>query len=58
MTAEQLAAFDRDGYLIIRGALRPEEAADACEAIDREYVSMTQTGSLGRPHGLILRPSG
>ena len=35
MTAEQRAAFDRDGYLIIRGALGPDEAAAAREAIDR-----------------------
>lgn len=47
MTAEQRATFDRDGYLIIRGALRPDEAADAREAIDRVYASMTKAGSLG-----------
>ena len=27
MTAEQRARFDRDGYLVIRGALRPDEVA-------------------------------
>ena len=47
MTAEQRATFDRDGYLIIRGALRPDEAADAREAIDRVYASMAKAGSLG-----------
>ncbi len=47
MTAEQRATFDRDGYLIIRGALRPEDAADARDAIDRVYASMAKAGSLG-----------
>lgn len=47
MTAEQRAAFDRDGYLVIRGALRPDEAAAARQAIDRVYDSMAKTGSLG-----------
>jgi ectoine hydroxylase-related dioxygenase (phytanoyl-CoA dioxygenase family) len=47
MTAEQQAAFDRDGYLIIRGALGPDEVADAREAIDRVYASMATAGSLG-----------
>jgi ectoine hydroxylase len=47
MTAQQRATFDRDGYLIIRGALRPDEAADAREAIDRVYASMAKAGSLG-----------
>jgi ectoine hydroxylase len=39
MTAEQRAAFDRNGYLIIRGALRPDEAAAAREALDRVYAT-------------------
>jgi ectoine hydroxylase-related dioxygenase (phytanoyl-CoA dioxygenase family) len=47
MTAEQRAAFDRDGYLIIRGALSPDEAAAAREAIDRVYAAMAKAGSLG-----------
>ena len=47
MTAEQRAAFDRDGYLIIRGALGPDEAAAAREAIDRVYAAMAKAGSLG-----------
>jgi ectoine hydroxylase len=46
MTAEQRAAFDRDGYLIIRGALRPDEAAAAREAVDRVYADMAKAGSL------------
>jgi len=47
MTAEQRATFDRGGYLIIRGALRPDEVAAAREAIDRVYASMAKAGSLG-----------
>ena len=47
MTVEQRAAFDRDGYLIIRGALRPDEAAGAREAIDRVYADAAKAGSLG-----------
>ena len=47
MTAEQRAAFDRDGYLIIRGALGPDEAAAAREAIDWVYAAMAKAGSLG-----------
>ncbi len=46
MTAEQRASFDRDGYLLIRGALGPDEAAAAREAIDRVYASMARAGSL------------
>jgi ectoine hydroxylase len=45
MTAEQRAAFDRDGYLIIRGALRPDEAAAAREAVDHVYTYMAKAGS-------------
>jgi ectoine hydroxylase len=47
MTAEQRAVFDHDGYLIIRGALRPDETAAAGEAIDRVYARMGKMGSLG-----------
>jgi hypothetical protein len=52
MTAEQRVIFDRDGYLIIRGALRPDEAADARDAIDRAYASVAKAGSLG-PDGTM-----
>jgi ectoine hydroxylase len=47
VTAEQRAAFDRDGYLIIRGALAPDELAAACKAIDRVYAEAAKAGSLG-----------
>jgi hypothetical protein len=47
MTAEQRPAFDRDSYLIIPGALGPDEAAAVREAIDRVYAAMATAGSLG-----------
>lgn len=42
MTAEQRAAFERDGYLIIRGALCPDEVAGAQDAVDRVYAVMAR----------------
>jgi ectoine hydroxylase len=47
MTAEQRAMFDRDGYLIIRGALAPDEVAAARDALDRVYANTAKAGSLG-----------
>ena len=47
MTAEQRAAFERDGYLIIRGALCPDEVAAARDAVDRVYTARAKAGSLG-----------
>jgi hypothetical protein len=58
MTAAQRAGFDRDGYLIIRAALRPDEAAGAREAIDRVYTAGAKAGSLGPERFTILSPSG
>jgi ectoine hydroxylase len=46
MTAGQRAAFERDGYLIIRGALHPDEVAAARDAVDRVYAAMAKAGSL------------
>ena len=46
MTAEQRASFDRDGYLVIRGALRPDEVASAREALDRVYADAARSGRL------------
>lgn len=39
VTAEQRAAFNRDGHLIIQGALGPDEIAAAGAAIDRVYAA-------------------
>jgi len=47
MTAEQRAAFERDGYLTIRGALDPDEVAAARDAVDRVYAARAKAGSLG-----------
>jgi ectoine hydroxylase-related dioxygenase (phytanoyl-CoA dioxygenase family) len=47
MTAEQRAAFERDGYLIIRGALSPDEVAGARDAIDRVHAAEAKAGRLG-----------
>ncbi|MBO0836717.1 MAG: phytanoyl-CoA dioxygenase family protein [Actinobacteria bacterium] len=46
MSAEQRAIFDRDGYLIIRGALRPDEVAVARDALDSVYAAAAAAGSL------------
>jgi ectoine hydroxylase len=50
MTVEQRARFDRDGYLIIRGALRPDEVAVARTALDRVYAAAAKASSLA-PNG-------
>jgi ectoine hydroxylase len=47
MTAEQRAAFDLDGYLMIRGALGPDEVSTAREAVDRVYAARAKAGALG-----------
>jgi ectoine hydroxylase len=47
MAAEQRAAFERDGYLIIRGALDPDEVTAARDAVDRVYAARAKAGSLG-----------
>jgi hypothetical protein len=46
MSAGQRAAFDRDGYLVIRGALRPDEVAAARDALDRVYADAARSGGL------------
>jgi ectoine hydroxylase-related dioxygenase (phytanoyl-CoA dioxygenase family) len=50
LTAEQRAAFDRDGYVVIRGALGTDEVAAARNALDRVYATAAKAGSLG-PNG-------
>jgi len=47
MTAGQRAAFERDGYLIIHGALSPDEVAGARDAVDHAYAARAKAGSLG-----------
>jgi ectoine hydroxylase len=54
MTAGERAAFDRDGYLIIPGALGPDEVAAARDAIDRVHAAMAKADSLGRDGSMHL----
>jgi hypothetical protein len=54
VTAERRAAFDRDGYVIIRGALAPDELAAACRAIDRVYAEAAKAGALGPDRSMHL----
>ena len=49
MTAEDRAAFERDGYLIIRGALFPDEVAAARDAVDRVYAAMAKAHPANPP---------
>jgi ectoine hydroxylase len=54
MTADRRAGFERDGYLMIRGALRPDEVAACAEALDRVYATAAKTGSLQRDGSMHL----
>lgn len=54
MTAEERTRFDRDGYLIIRGALSPDEIATARDALDRVYAAAAKAGLLGRNGSMHL----
>ncbi|MGY0233348.1 phytanoyl-CoA dioxygenase family protein [Longispora urticae] len=47
MTPDQREQFDRDGYLIIRGVLTPEEIAHYTAAMDRVYAEHAAAGKLG-----------
>jgi len=53
LTPEQAAAFDRDGFLIVREALDPEQIAACIEAGDRLVASDLQTArrDTGRSDG-------
>jgi ectoine hydroxylase len=44
MTAEDRAAFERDGYLMIRGALSEDEVARYTDALDRVYRGRVKAG--------------
>jgi ectoine hydroxylase len=47
MAAEQREQFDRDGFLIIRGALSPDEVSFYRDALDRVYADASADGRLG-----------
>ena len=40
------AAFDRDGFVVLRGALTPDEVAYYREALDRVYLAAEATGRI------------
>jgi ectoine hydroxylase-related dioxygenase (phytanoyl-CoA dioxygenase family) len=46
--AAEREQFDRDGYLIIRGALAPEEVRRYTDALDRVYAAATAGGRIRR----------
>lgn len=47
MTIEQREQFERDGYLIIRNVLSPDEVAHYAAAVDRVYAEHEAVGKLG-----------
>jgi len=55
MTPAQRAAFDRDGFLLVRGALSEAEAAYYADAIDRVYAAKERAGAVtqGGPMHLL-----
>src|SRR5262249_25481090 len=46
MSVELREQFERDGYLVIRGALGPDEVAFYTEALDRVYASQVASGKV------------
>lgn len=54
MTAEQREEFDRDGFLIIRGALSPDEVSFYRDALDRVYANASADDRLGSDGSLHL----
>jgi ectoine hydroxylase-related dioxygenase (phytanoyl-CoA dioxygenase family) len=53
---EQRERFDRDGYLVVPGALSAEELASYAAAVDRVYADAERTGDLA-PDGSLHRLS-
>ena len=54
MTPEQRADFDRDGFLVIRSALRPDEVGRYRAAVDRVRQEQAATGGLAPDGSLHL----
>jgi ectoine hydroxylase len=46
MSVELREQFERDGYLVIRGALGPDEVAFYTDALDRVYASQVASGKV------------
>ena len=55
MTQAQRAAFERDGFLLVRGALSDAEVAYYADAVDRVYAAARQAGAVspGGPMHLL-----
>jgi hypothetical protein len=47
MTAGQRAQFERDGYLVIRGALSPDEVDFCTDALDQVHARTSYPDSMG-----------
>ncbi|THV30202.1 phytanoyl-CoA dioxygenase family protein [Glycomyces paridis] len=54
LTAEQHEAFNRDGYLMIRGVLDADEVARYAEVLDRLYIEERDAGRLNDTGGMHL----
>ena len=52
MTEQQREQFDRDGYLVIPGALDAQEVAAASDALQRAYREAERDGRLDRTGAL------
>jgi ectoine hydroxylase-related dioxygenase (phytanoyl-CoA dioxygenase family) len=48
MTAEQREQFERDGYLVIKAALTPDEIAYYEEALDKVYAAQVAAGKVAQ----------
>ncbi|GIH10941.1 hypothetical protein Rhe02_90080 [Rhizocola hellebori] len=52
MTAEEREQFERDGFVIIRNVLTPDEVAHYAAAVDRVYAEHEAVGKLGPDRSL------
>ncbi|HIW61256.1 MAG TPA: phytanoyl-CoA dioxygenase family protein [Candidatus Stackebrandtia excrementipullorum] len=52
MTPEQREAFERDGYIMLKGVLTSDEVSKYGAAIDRAYESEKEAGNLGIDNSL------
>jgi ectoine hydroxylase-related dioxygenase (phytanoyl-CoA dioxygenase family) len=52
MTAEEREQFERDGFVIIRNVLTPDEVAHYAAAVDRVYAEHEAAGKLGPDRSL------
>jgi ectoine hydroxylase len=51
--AAKQAEFEREGFLIIRGALTPDEVGRYREALDRVYLAAGEDGRIAQPAGAL-----